>query len=133
MFKKLITANKRHRLLIPATMIVAGLMVLPYLLTQSELKNYQGGLGRAVNVSVGTRLYSWTPKPDGCYVTDGDPITVTEPVSGEVLMVLACQYESSDGFPSNGNEYQFTFLKLEDNTTIVLGARNFDPPLPLTD
>ena len=134
MVKKLFPKSKPLRFLIPATLIAAGLMVIPYLLTKFDLRNVNGGFGKSVNVPAGTRLYLWTPKPDGCYVTDADPITLSKPTSGKVMSVLSCQYAPSDGYPPDGNEYSFTFIHPKGETdAILVGAKDFNPPLPLTD
>jgi len=134
MVRKLFPKSKLLRFLIPATLIAAGLVVTPYLLTKFDLKNGNGGFRKTVNVSAGTRLYLWTPKPDGCYVTDADPITLSKPITGKVMMVLSCKYAPSDGFPPDGNEYRFTFIHPKGKTdTILVGAKDFNPPLPLTD
>ena len=134
MVKMLFPKNKPLRFLMPATLIAAGLIVTPYLLTKIDLRNVNGGFGKTVNVPTGTRLYLWTPKLDGCYVTDAEPITLSKPISGKVTMVLSCQYAPSDGYPPDGIEYSFTFIHPKGETdAILVGTKDFNPPLPLTD
>ena len=99
---------------------LAGILVAPYILTGTGGISFQ----KTVSVSKGAMLYDWTPRSEGCFVTDKNYETLSEMKVGlSSLPLLDCARSYSDGLPSDLQERDYQFVDLEDGTQILVETR----------